>query len=104
MAITKTWKIEQMDRNASDGLVTVVHWRVNATETVGEHTYYSSVYGALSLTRGDTFIAYDSLTEANVIDWVKNTLGTEQVTAYENSLSDQIASQKNPVTLTGKPW
>jgi len=104
MAVTKTWNIEQMDRNASDGLVTVVHWRANATETVGEHTYYSNVYGSLSLTRGDTFIAFDSLTEEIVVDWVKNTLGTEQVTDYENSLIDQIESQKNPVTLTGKPW
>ena len=104
MAITKTWKIEQMDRNASDGLVTTVHWRANGSETVGDKLYNSTVYGSIGLTRGDTFTAYDSLTEATVINWVKTSLGEEQVASYETSLTEQIALQKNPVILTGKPW
>jgi hypothetical protein len=104
MSVTKTWKIEQMERSSSDGLVTTVHWRVNGSETVGDNTYYSTAYGSVGLTRGDEFIAYDSLTEADVIGWVKTSLGADTVDAHEKSLSDQIVAQKNPVTLTGKPW
>jgi len=104
MAITKTWKIEQMERASSDDLVTTVHWRANGQEVVGDKTYYSTVYGSIGVTRGETFIPYAGLKESDVIGWVKESLGAEQVATYEKSLADQITAQKNPVSLAGIPW
>ena len=95
--MTTTWTISQLDRQTSDGLVTTAHWCVNAVD--GEHSAGS--YGTVGFERGDTFIAYDSLTEAQVIAWVKDKLDVE---AIEASLASQIESQKNPVTATGVPW
>jgi len=101
--MTITWKIEQMDRQTSDGLVTTVHWRANATETVGEETYTATSYGSVGLTAGDTLIPFADLTEAVVIGWVKDQLGEEQVESTESGLTAQIAAQKAPVSVSGFP-
>jgi hypothetical protein len=95
--MTTTWKISQLDRQTSDGLVTTAHWTVNAVD--GE--YSAGAYGTVGFERGDTFIAYDSLTEAQVIAWVKDKLDVAEI---EASLQAQIAAQKAPVTATGVPW
>jgi hypothetical protein len=94
---TTTWKISQLDRQTSDGLVTTAHWRVDAVD--GEHSAGS--YGTVGFERGDTFIAYASLTEAQVIAWVKDKLDVAEI---EANLAAQIALQKAPVTATGVPW
>jgi hypothetical protein len=57
--------------------------------------------GTVGFERGESFIAYDSLTEAQVITWVKDKL---DVDAIEASLAAQIESLKNPTTATGTPW
>ncbi len=95
--MTITWKIDQLDRQTSDGLVTTAHYRVDAVD--GEHSAGS--YGSVGFERGDTFIAYESLTEAQVIAWVKNKLDVE---AIEANLAAQIAAKKAPVTAAGVPW
>jgi hypothetical protein len=95
--MTTTWTIAQLDRQTSDGLVTTAHYTVNAVD--GEHTAGS--YGTVGFERGESFIAYDSLTEAQVIAWVKDKLDVE---AIEANLAAQIALQKAPVTATGVPW
>jgi hypothetical protein len=95
--MTTTWKITQLDRQTSDGLVTTAHWRVNAVD--GE--YSAGSYGTVAFERGTSFTAYASLTEAQVIAWVKNKLDVAEI---EANLSAQIALQKAPVTATGVPW
>ena len=95
--MTTTWKIAQLDRQTSDGLVTTAHYTVNAVD--GEHTAGS--YGTVGFKRGESFIAYELLTEAQVIKWVKDKLDVE---AIEASLAAQIESLKNPITATGMPW
>jgi len=92
-----TYTIAQLDRQTSDGLVTTAHWRVDAVD--GE--YSAGTYGTVGFERGDTFVAYDSLTEAQVIAWVKDKLDVEGI---EAGLQAQIDAQKNPVTATGVPW
>ena len=104
---TITWKIEQLERNTSDGGVFVAHWRVNGEETVDNKTYTSTVYGSIGFqpdSESDSFIAFEDLTEEVVIGWVKDQMGAEQVTAHETNLQNQINTQKNPPTKTGKPW
>lgn len=92
-----TWKVEQMDRQALDGLVTTVHWRV----TEQDNDYVASAYGSVGLERGDDFIAYDLLTESQVIAWVKEKIEADTI---EANLFAEIAAKKNPVMLTGTPW
>ena len=92
-----TYTIAQLDRQTSDGLVTTAHWRVDAVD--GE--YSAGTYGTVGFERGTSFTAYASLTEAQVIAWVKDKLDVEGI---EAGLQAQIDAQKNPVTATGVPW
>ena len=95
--MTTTWTIAQLDRQTSDGLVTTAHYRVDAVD--GE--YSAGSYGTVGFERGTSFTAYDSLTEAQVIVWVKDKL---EVADIEAGLAAQIAAKKAPTTATGVPW
>ena len=98
------WTIAQLERNTADGGVTVAHWRVSAEETVGENTYSASAYGTCGFTpdaTADGFVAYDDLTEADVLAWVWESVDKD---ATESSLTQKIEADKNPVTTTGLPW
>ena len=99
-----TWTIANLERNVSDGGVTVAHWRVTEEETVGDVTYTASAYGTCGFTPdpdADEFIAYDDLTEATVLGWVHADVDQ---TATEAALTADIATQKTPVTADGMPW
>jgi hypothetical protein len=98
------WTIATLESNTADGGVTVAHWRVSAEETVGEETYSASAYGTCGFTpdaTADGFVAYDSLTEADVLAWVWDSVDKD---ATESSLTQKIEADKNPVTTTGTPW
>jgi hypothetical protein len=72
--MTTTWKIAQLDRQTSDGLVTIAHWRVDAVD--GD--YSAGSYGAVGFEL--------------------------DVEAIETSLAAQIEAKKNPTTAVGVPW
>ncbi len=103
-----TWTIANLERNTADGGVTVAHWRVTETETVEEGddavTYSASSYGTVGFTPdadADGFIAFDSLTEADVLGWVYESVNQDET---EAALTADIAGQKAPVTTDGVPW
>ena len=94
---TITWQVNQLERQASDGLVTTIHYGVNAVD--GD--YSASIVNTLQVERGDSFVAFDSLTEQEVLGWVQTAVGKDTV---EAALEAAIAAQKNPVKLSGLPW
>ena len=99
-----TWTIANLERNVADGGVTVAHWRVTESETVGEDTYTASSYGTCGFTpdaSAEDFIAYDSLTESTVLGWVHADVDKD---ATEASLTANIAEQKTPTSADGMPW
>lgn len=107
MAITNTWSIQQLDAypeaEGHNDVVFGVHWRLDGVD--GEHA--GGVYGSVGVTldADAPFAPYASLTEAQVIGWVKDALGEEQVAAYEASIAQQIADQANPpVVHPALPW
>ena len=101
MAITKTWDINTVERELADGYVKKVIYRVKGIDGSEEK---ARATGEVELEKPETLIPYKDLTEDTVIGWVKTKLGTEQVTAIEKSLTDEIALINTPVTATGKPW
>ena len=94
--MTTVWTVSQLDRNAADGFVTTAHWQCTATD--GE--YSASVYASCGF-GGELSVAYDSLTEADVLAWVWESVDKE---ATEAAVLAQIEAQKNPVTASGLPW
>jgi hypothetical protein len=98
------WTIAQLERNTDGNGVVVAHWRASDSEVVGEVTHSGGSYGTCGFTpdaTADGYVAYDSLTEAEVIAWVKADLDTD---AIEESIAALIAVSKEPVTAAGVPW
>jgi hypothetical protein len=94
------WTIAQLERNTSDGGVVVAHWRATATD--GD--YSASSYGTCGFTPDPTapdFVPFESLTEADVLAWVYESVDKDSV---EASLASQIEDQKAPQTMAGVPW
>jgi hypothetical protein len=91
------FKIVNLDRSTDGDVVTTVHYTVSKTdgEAVG------SSYGSVGVEVGDTVIPFAELTEAVVIDWVKEKL---DLVSLESSLDAQITDLKAPKVATGLPW
>ena len=75
-----TWTIATLERDIQpadmDGAVVVAHWR--ATEVDGD--FSASSYGTVGFTPDPTasdYIAYDSLTEADVLSQFPDAYGSE---------------------------
>jgi hypothetical protein len=94
------WTIAQLERTTVDGGVVVAHWRA----TLSDGEYSASSYSTCSFTPdadAPDFVAFEALTEADVLEWVYASLDKG---AVEASLASQIESQKAPVTVAGMPW
>ena len=93
-----TWTISQTDYNTDDKFIFCAHW----TATAVDGDYTASVYSTCSFEPATPSIPYNSVTEAEVLNWCwANGVDKE---ATEASLASQIELQKNPVTATGVPW
>jgi hypothetical protein len=97
MTIAYTWKITQTNYQTSNGFIEVGHW----TATAVDGNYTTSTYSTASWQAGTPTIPYASVTEAEVLNWVWESVDKD---ATEASLAQQIELLKNPVSLTGTPW
>ena len=108
MAVTKTWEINTLERDLSDGYVTKVIYRVKGIDS-SDSTEKARATGEVTLaTKPESlpsdFIAYDSLTSSKVLEWVTASLGTDQVTSIETNLEAEVNAVITPTTATGVPW
>ena len=105
MAITKTWEINKMKRDVSDGFVTEIIYRVKGISGSEEKARET---GSVFLTKPESlpsdFIEYTKLDAATVIGWVKTAVGTDEVSAIEASLEANIKEIETPTTASGVPW
>ena len=104
MAVTKTWEINTVERDLSDGYVTKVIYRVKGIDS-SDSTEKARATGEVTLaTKPESlpsdFVAYDSLTSSKVLEWVTASLGTDEVTDLEANVNAVIT----PTTATGVPW
>jgi|TARA_R110002110_G_scaffold57329_1_gene163996 hypothetical protein len=102
-----TWSIVQLDYTVSldskTNVVTNIHWDCTDEDADGNH---GRTYGSTGIPTDDLsdFIAYDDITEANAIAWVKSALGDDKVSEQEDSVAGQIAVLQTPVSGSGSPW
>ena len=109
-----TWDIAALDATKTVGslsdVVTAIHWTAIDNETVGSgdsavlHTGYC--YGCIELAEADSksFTAYADITKDNAIAWAKTALGSDEVTAIETRIAEQITESKTPTKTSGVPW
>ena len=106
MAATFKWKIPELQSNKYDGYVYNVTWYVEAWDGNDSATKF----GDIKLPKPSSgMIAYNSLTESQVVNWVKDKLGASKVNEIEKNLQveiDDFKLQKINVTETniGIPW
>ena len=108
MAITKTWQVNTMERDISDGYVKKVIFRVKGMDGTEEKWRET---GEVDFDKPESlpsdFKAYNTLDEATVLGWVKTKLDADEpgrVAAIEKVIDDNIAIINTPVTATGKPF
>tara|TARA_B100001939_G_C16849102_1_gene576610 strand:- start:462 stop:776 length:315 start_codon:yes stop_codon:yes gene_type:complete len=104
MAITKTWEVNTMERDVSDGYVTKVIYRVKGISGSEEKARETGevVFEKPSSLPSD-FVAFASLDAATVLGWVKTALG-DQVASIETSLEAKVNEVLTPTTASGVPW
>jgi hypothetical protein len=94
-----TWAIANLERNTSDGKVTVVHYTVSAKNDV----YSAGAYGSLGFD-GEITTPFSELTEQQIVGWVKAALDEEKVAEIEVALQNQLDEQAAPTKAAGLPW
>ena len=104
MPATFTWDIPTLERNndADEGVI-VVHWRLTGDQDGST----AGAYGTQSFTPdpdADDYIAYADLTEATVIGWVTDAIGTEGVQALKDAIQARIDEEVTPTVAHGVPW
>ena len=108
-----TWNVVSYDGEKTVGslsdVVVTVHWTASDSETVGSgdsavvHSGYR--YGAVRLADADSssFIALGSVTKDNLIEWAKAAIGSDEVTAIETKIAEEITESKTPTRFSGVP-
>ena len=109
-----TWGVTALDSTKTVGslsdVVTTVHWTAFDSEVVGSGesavTHIGYRYGVVGLSQPDasSFVAYNSVTKENAIEWAKAVLGSDEVQAIETDIAAQITESKTPTTSSGVPW
>lgn len=102
MATTFTWKIANAERTLADGMISVLHYTVDAFDG----TYRAGAYGSVGLEPADpeAMIPFADLDETTCVEWVQEKLTAEKVEEVESALQKQLDEQKTPSVGTGLPW
>ena len=106
MAIAWTITNTEYNNDSDKGIVHAA-WQCTNSEVVSGVTHEGTVSGMESYTPDPSaagYTAYDSVTEANVLAWVKATLTDAEVTRVETKVAAQITKSKTPPTAWGVPW
>ena len=107
MAYSYTWEINEknMVANVSNGFVSTIVYRVKGMDGSTEK---ARATGQVEFTEPSSlpsdFVAYDSLTAAKCLEWVKTAVGATEVTAIENRLKAEIDLINTPTEKVGVPW
>ena len=106
MAISYTWEINEtaMISDVSDGFISTIVYRVKGMDGSNEK---ARATGQIVLTKPESlpseFIAFDSITEAKCLEWVKADPSVD-ATAIENKLKAEIDLINTPTEKVGAPW
>ena len=108
MATTFTWSITGLERYTSNDGIEHADWLCSASETVGTGddavTHVARLDGKTRHTpdpSASDFIAFASVTEADVLGWVQAVVGKD---ATETKLQARVDEKKAPISKTGMPW
>lgn len=119
MAIWAVKKVKTSNISGQENVIVKVSWEVTDTDDVNRAVCAKST--SLSYAPGDSFAPYSELAEAQVIGWVKDSLGPNGVAFYEKLLTTHLSLHRErfpevknadiccdgnyqPETSTALPW
>lgn len=104
MAINQYWAIEgytiRENFNGYTNVVSSIQWSLTTEYESGRSVING--YAMLGAPQGQ-FIAESDLTEQLLMQWLKDSIGSEQVKRYENDGVQQAAGLVNPVVDWKRP-
>jgi hypothetical protein len=101
---TYDWNCKTVDvypvNEGNNNVVYNVHYRVVGEDS--ETAVLGDSIGTQVLDVSDItdFTPFEDLTNDQITNWVKTTLGAEKVTQIEDSIASQIAEKENPTSVT----
>ena len=112
-----TWSIDSVKRDVSDGFITLAFWTMSGvakSDGVGIATAtQSGPPVGFGTVRPDPMIAYNSVTEANVVGWSTGALGISTVREFESIIPKHLGGLLEPDIgepgvgsnqASGTPW
>jgi len=106
---TYDWDCKTVDVHPSEGgqtnVIYNVHWRVTATSDAvdaNDNAFNATNIGTqtLQFDSENDFTAFDDLTHATIIEWVKAAMGEEEVNVIQGGLDSQITELQTPTSVT----
>jgi hypothetical protein len=107
MAINQTWKINRI--NVWDSIlgltdvISEVQWEI-ITEEPGYQRHSANGITRFSAPDPSTFVQYNNVSEAQIIQWVKDILGSEKVAEYQRAGWDYMGYTSTTETVKDIPW
>ena len=99
-----TWTASNLTRETSDDFIIKSYWYLTGRTfngTVGIATFRMEGDVSFNTTRTGSETAYESVTEENVVTWIKTALGADQVADYERLMHENlIYIHKNAAGIT----
>ena len=82
-----------------------VHWILTGVSEeldINEEPYSATNIGTqlVKVDPDKEFIPFDELTNDMVVEWTKEAMGEDEVSAIEQSVSNQVSELENPTSVT----
>jgi hypothetical protein len=103
MANTYTWTIRSLDTKNIPQANTVYNINFTVTATDGNTTVSWDSENALEYDDNSSFVAYNSLTQTQVIGWLQDTIGEVGVNAIQSHM-DYLLGHATITNRNAVPW
>jgi hypothetical protein len=106
---TFNWDCRTVDVYPTSGdntdVVYNVHWRLTGVSDqldANDNPYSATVIGTQTLSTEEIvdFVPFEELTHEQIVTWVQDAIGAEQVTQMEDNVNNQIDSLITPTSVT----
>ena len=97
---TYLYEVTDMQRDAATGIVVSASFTIKATN--GSDSYTHNYQTAFAAPKGNP-IPYASLTKANVIEWIKESVGKQSEEQADAELAAFIQRKASTIN-NGTPW
>ncbi len=95
-----TWNIIKCWRRTSDGMIYKVEYKV----TGRKGDLKVSTMNQMRFRESDNPTSFASVTEANIVSWIKSKLGTTRENKIYSFLDNEMKLKELKETSSGVPW